>query len=250
MSTYDWDDLRHFLALAETLHLGRAAALLSGSQVTVMRRVRALEHKLDATLFVRRRNGHTLTPAGAALLAVVREADEVLGRVSTVVQTAHSRQQGRVRIATTEVGANWMLLPGLTAFVSQHPQIRLEIDASPQAQDLLVDAETLALRFHRPEAGDYVVQRLGSLPYSIYGRRDLLAASPVNTRYIGWAGPFEDIGVSRWMRQVFAPHPPRLSLTTLHGHIGAARTGAAFCAGLLAGGARTKPPCGQDQSGV
>ena len=61
MKPYDWEDLRHFLALGQTLNLGRAAALVGGSHVTVSRRVRSLEMALDATLFVRRCDGHRLT---------------------------------------------------------------------------------------------------------------------------------------------------------------------------------------------
>ena len=232
MKPYDWEDLRHFLALGKTLNLGRAAALTGGSQVTVSRRVRSLESALDATLFVRRRDGHQLTPAGRALMTLAADAAHVLDGVSAAVGGVDTRKQGRVRIATTEVGANWMLLPGLARFAARYPEIRLEIDASPQALDLTLDSETLALRFQRPAAGHYVVQRLGNVPYAVYGVPGLLASCDAaqvtecsGVPYIGWAGPFGEIALARWLRSVFAPKAPCLSLTTLHGQIGAARAG-------------------------
>jgi DNA-binding transcriptional LysR family regulator len=232
MKPYDWEDLRHFLALGQTLNLGRAAALVGGSQVTVSRRVRSLESALDATLFVRRRDGHQLTPAGRHLMTLAGEAAHVLDGVSAAVGGVDTRKQGRVRIATTEVGINWMLLPGLAKFAARCPEIHLEIDASPQALDLMVDSETLALRFQRPAAGDYVVQKLGSVPYAVYGVPSLMAfddsaqlTKGSSVRYVGWTGPFGEIALARWLRSVFAPQAPCLSLTTLDGHIGAARAG-------------------------
>jgi DNA-binding transcriptional LysR family regulator len=197
-----------------------------------------LEEPLDTTLFVRRRNGHQLTPAGVELMKLAGEAAHVLDGVSGAIGGVDARKQGRVRITKTEVGANWMLLRSLAHFTSKCPDIRLEVDSSPQALDLMVDSETLALRFQRPQAGDYVLQKLGSVPYAVYGSRNAMGSNgsmPVGDGsmgpYIGWAGPFGEIALARWLRSVFAPHPLSLSLTTLHGHIGAARAGIGF-AGL------------------
>ena len=233
MNHYDWEDLHHFSALAQTLHLGRAARLLGGSPVTVMRRVRALEAALDATLFVRHRHGHRLTSAGLALKALVDDAIPALDGVAALMAKADTRQRGRVCIATTEIGADWLLVPQVPAFAARHPEIRLAIDASPQATDLLGDSETLALRFRRPEMGDHVVQRLASLPFGIYGPQELVAGAVaawasrgvLDAPYIGWTGFCANIGADLWLQTVFAPRQPSLSLATLQGHIHAAQAG-------------------------
>jgi DNA-binding transcriptional LysR family regulator len=224
MNGFDWEDFRHFSALGRTLNLAEAAALLGTSQVTVMRRVKSLEHRLGATLFIRRRDGHRLTAAGNRLIGIAEDARQLLAGVGGAVGGNDAEGLGRVRIATTEVGANWLLLSHLAGFCAEHPGLTLEIDASPQALDLLEGGETIALRFRRPETGDYAIKRLGSMRYALYGSRSLEAGGK-SMPYVGWAGPFAEIGLSRWLRSVFAGHMPSLHLTTLHGHVVAARAG-------------------------
>ena len=233
MKSFDWEDLRHFAALAGTLNLSGAAAALNTSQVTVMRRVRVLEATLGVALFVRRRDGHRLTVAGAKLLSLAQDARDIIDGVPAAIGISDASGQGNVRIATTELGANWLLLPHIAEFRNAHPGITLEIDASPRSQDLLEDTETLALRFVRPKAGSHVIKKLGALPFAIYLAPKLLSAveSPEAREggdglpYIGWDGPFAEISVAKWLRSSFGGRPPVLSLTTLHGHIEAARLG-------------------------
>ncbi|WP_431679325.1 LysR family transcriptional regulator [Kitasatospora sp. KL5] len=64
--------LRGFVATAETLHFGRAAAQLHVAQQALSRDVRALEQQLGEVLFHRTTRSVQLSPAGEALLPQVR----------------------------------------------------------------------------------------------------------------------------------------------------------------------------------
>ena len=233
MASFDWEDFHTFSALAQTLHLGRAAAQLKTSQVTVMRRVKSLEASLGTTLFVRKKTGHKLTQAGITLMSIASDAEDLLQAVSGAVTRLDEKNQGKVRITTTEIGANWLLLPHVPAFQQKNPGITLEIDASPNISDLMEDAQTLALRFKQPARGDYVMKRLGVIPFGFYGSPELVELFKKSKQeelatllpYIGWTGSFADIGPSRWLRQVFQQRPPVLTLTTMQGHIDAAHAG-------------------------
>lgn len=224
MSEPDWEDLRHFNALAEKLNLAAAAAALRTSQVTVMRRVKTLERTLGATLFLRRRDGHRLTPAGADLLHATTEAAEAIRQGRQRVAARDGKAEGRVRITTTELAANWILLPRLPSFLSANPGLRFEIDASPAPQDLTQETDALAIRFRRPDAGPYQIKKLAEIAFGLYRRADP-PPRQTDTGYIGWSGAFEDIGLSRWLRRIHDGTPPTLALTTFAGHLDAARLG-------------------------
>ena len=65
---FDWNDLRHFLALARCGSMGAAALSLGVDQSTVQRRIAALEKSVGRPLVERRPGGYDLTAQGALLL--------------------------------------------------------------------------------------------------------------------------------------------------------------------------------------
>lgn len=88
MATADLDlrKLRYFIAVAEELNFGRAAARLHIAQPVLSRQIRALETELGVTLLNRDSRGATLTPAGSRLLDGARfllaEADALRQRLA------------------------------------------------------------------------------------------------------------------------------------------------------------------------
>ena len=84
--------LRYFAAVAETEHMGRAAARLHISQSPLSRQIRALEADLGLTLFVRERQRIRITAAGRWLL---EEARLLLEHAERVEREARDRAAGR-----------------------------------------------------------------------------------------------------------------------------------------------------------
>jgi DNA-binding transcriptional LysR family regulator len=119
--------LRYFLAVAEQLHFGRAAAALHISQPPLSRAIRALEQRVGVVLLARSRRRVELTPEGMRLLG---EARRMLGQLERTVQEVRGMargEEGRLRIGFVSL-ADYGVLPGLLkAFKSARPGIALAL---------------------------------------------------------------------------------------------------------------------------
>src|ERR1041384_352451 len=90
--------LRYFLAVAETLHFGRAAERLHISQPPLSRAIRALEAGLDTELFTATRRRVELTRGGAHLLEDARRVLAQRERAASQVRGVGSGERGRLRL--------------------------------------------------------------------------------------------------------------------------------------------------------
>jgi DNA-binding transcriptional LysR family regulator len=147
MSDLDLRKLRYFLAVADELNYGRAAARLHIAQPALSRQITALEHELGVALFARSKRGTQLTEAGLLL----REDAHAL------MQTAAALQR-RARVAGRE-GQHFTVgfMPGIIVtpavrLLEQHfPDLRVDVvrtswdDQVEMVHDGRVDASFVRL---------------------------------------------------------------------------------------------------------
>ncbi|MBB4932667.1 DNA-binding transcriptional LysR family regulator [Lipingzhangella halophila] len=129
-------ELRHiagFVAVAEELHFGRAAARLNMAQPPLSQQVRGLEKELGVRLFERNTRSVRLTPAGANFLPHARQvlSDAELARRAAVAGS--SGEVGRVSIGFAGASSH-EAIPTLTKAVrAAYPGIELRLEGQTYA---------------------------------------------------------------------------------------------------------------------
>ncbi|MBS1883311.1 MAG: LysR family transcriptional regulator [Actinobacteria bacterium] len=150
--------LRYFVAVAEELHVGRAAARLHIVQPALSRQIAALERELEVKLFDRTGGRITVTAAGAALL---EEAQVILRRVDGAV--AQTKAIARGEHGSLEIGfvgpAMWSVLPAiLRGYRAAFPEVRFHIYETGVAQQVRQLREgSLDIGFLRPSGFDETI---------------------------------------------------------------------------------------------
>ncbi|MBI1187837.1 MAG: LysR family transcriptional regulator [Alphaproteobacteria bacterium] len=119
--------LRCFLAVADTLHFGRAAQRLDMLPASLGRHVRNLEEHLGTSLVSRTTRNVALTDAGASLMEGARDLIDRADRLEH-----EFRQLERIRTPVLRVGAIDSVAAGLMPqllphFRSEHPGVRIEL---------------------------------------------------------------------------------------------------------------------------
>ncbi|MGE2467492.1 LysR family transcriptional regulator [Klebsiella michiganensis] len=93
--------LRYFIAVAEELHFGHAAARLNISQPPLSQQIQILEQQIGARLFARTNRSVSLTEAGRQFLAdsrqILSQVDDAAARAARL----HHGETGELRIGFT-----------------------------------------------------------------------------------------------------------------------------------------------------
>ncbi|MEV5017943.1 LysR family transcriptional regulator [Streptomyces sp. NPDC053780] len=120
MAELETRELEYFVAVAEELHFGRAAACLAIAQPALSKAIRRLESRLGVKLLERTSRHVTLTPAGEALLHHGRHA---LNAVGAAAEKARRAGQARLRLVI-KPGGDANLLSGILAAYAGRPDAR------------------------------------------------------------------------------------------------------------------------------
>ncbi|WP_367179531.1 LysR family transcriptional regulator [uncultured Litoreibacter sp.] len=166
--SFDWNQARSFLAVAEERSLSAAAEVLGVTQPTITRQIAALEKELEVTLFERSGRSVSLTPIGLNLLDHVRIMADGANLMSLTASGQSQAIEGLVRISATEVTASYVLPPMLDQLMAIAPQLELDILADNQLSDLLVREADIAIRHVRPDQPNLIAKLVCEDPARFY----------------------------------------------------------------------------------
>jgi DNA-binding transcriptional LysR family regulator len=228
----DWNDIRHFMAVARTGGLTPAAQELEVSPATVSRRIDAFEQSVGMTLFLRRQTGYVLTDEGEHLFKMAQPVEQAMLGFARQTQGAGQPGQwtGTVRVATSEAVATCWITPLLAGFLERHKGLQIELITGAGLASLSRRDADIALRMSPPakeEEGEYVAQHVGAMAFAAYMRRDVRdkTADWRSLPYASWSEPLDNVPMAKWAARHFSRGQPLLLTNSMNVQAAAAACG-------------------------
>ncbi|MEM6665203.1 MAG: LysR substrate-binding domain-containing protein [Pseudomonadota bacterium] len=125
----DTDQLKTFVAIAETLSFTRAAERVHRTQSAVSMQMKRLEDRLGMPLFVREKRTVRLTDAGEQLLDYARRILALSAEAESVL--TESSLDGHVRLGTPDDYADRFLPEILARFGRSNPKVQVTVICEP-----------------------------------------------------------------------------------------------------------------------
>lgn len=136
---------RAFEASARRLSFTAAAHEIGMTQSAVSQQIRALETRLNVSLFERRARGLTLTDAGRKLLPQVEAALENLAQATGQFELGSG--QSVLTISASVSVTDWIISPALDQFLSLHPGVSIHIRSAIWPDEFNAVAADVEVRF-------------------------------------------------------------------------------------------------------
>ncbi|WP_305985144.1 LysR family transcriptional regulator [Roseibium sp. MMSF_3544] len=174
--SFDWNQVRAFLATVEEGTFSAAARVLKTTQPTIGRQIAELEDRLGVTLLERSVKGPRLTEAGESLLHHVRAMSDAATMISMAAIGQSAEVSGRVRITASDMLAVGLIPSLLSPLRKSAPGIRPELLPSNDIKDLLSREADIAVRHVRPEQPELIARHVADLPTGLYGSRTYFEA--------------------------------------------------------------------------
>ena len=158
--------LRCFVAVAEELHFGRAAARLHVAQPAVSQTIRAVERELGLVLFDRTNRRVALTGAGEVLLDEARGVLERFDAALLAMARLRSGETGQVRVGAVPALPPALIPELLSRFAKDAPDVDVVVRALPSGRTAKEALDNLGLdlvlvrgEVHEPGISAAVVAR-------------------------------------------------------------------------------------------
>ena len=174
--SFDWNQIRAFLATAEEGSLSAAARALGSTQPTLGRQVTSLESDLGVTLFERAGRSLVMTSAGEDLLEHVQAMGDAASRISMVAAGQSKDIAGTVSITASDLLAVGFLPPVIAKLREEAPGIVIEIVASNRLENLTRRDADIAIRHVQPDQPDLIARRLADFSAGFFASDSYIAA--------------------------------------------------------------------------
>jgi LysR family glycine cleavage system transcriptional activator len=159
----------------------RAAAEVHLTQGAVSHQILGLEQQFGVALFVRKRSGLELTPAGRLYWGEVGTALRQLERATQNLHT-HKGQGGPLNLCVASSFATYWLMPRLGAFVAAHPEVTLNLSTHIGPVNFAQSPHDAAIEYCAGPTPELHAHRVLELAVRPYAAPSLLRAQGLSPR--------------------------------------------------------------------
>jgi len=174
--SFDWNQVRAFLATVEEGSLSAAARALGLTQPTIGRQIAALERELGVVLFERAGRSMMLTRSGWELMDHVRAMGDAATRISLAASGRVQAIEGQVRITASDVMSAHVLPPVLKRLREVAPLLEIDLVATNDIRDLLRREADIAIRHVRPDQPELIARLVRQATAHLYAAKTYLDA--------------------------------------------------------------------------
>ncbi|MGV9409396.1 LysR family transcriptional regulator [Nocardia sp. NPDC003693] len=159
-------ELRHlvsFLAIAEDLHFGRAAARLHITQPSLSAQLRKLEKAVGVQLVARNSHEVRLTAAGREFEIQARQIVAHVDRAARAARATAAGRSGTVNVGYNVPASRHVLPDALVRMTARHPDIAVSLwekRTGPQLAALASGSLDVALVYGHPSTADFRYRRM------------------------------------------------------------------------------------------
>jgi len=206
--SFNWDDLKFFLAVARSGTLRGAADSLGINHTTLTRRLSVMEENIESRLFDRSKSGLVLNQVGENLMPYALRVEEEMTAASRMIIGQDANPNGTVYVSMPHGIAMTSLMDDFAAFADQYPNITLNLNFTNNVADLTRREADVSIRVANSINEDVAGRRLTPMSQAAYCTKEYAEKIKNNQgeglNFIGWHEPEGDT-TAKWLQQSFYP---------------------------------------------
>ena len=205
---FDWNDLRHLIAVSRHGSTLAAAKALGVNQSTVHRRLAELETRVGLALVKRHPSGYRLSELGETLIGQVLSVETAVMGLERQVQALKHDLKGVIRLTCPEPTVSRIVATGLLdRFYERYPGLTVEFVTSDRYLDIAKGEADVAFRSGEPADDSLVGRKICDSVWAIYASKSYVQqhgrpgsiAELADHALIGFDGIMQNHRVAKWL---------------------------------------------------
>ncbi|MBX3582807.1 MAG: LysR family transcriptional regulator [Rhizobiaceae bacterium] len=205
---FDWNDLRHLIAVSRHGSTLAAAKALGVNQSTVHRRLAELERRTGLSLVQRHPSGYRLSEIGEALIGNVLAVEAAVSNLEHNVRALKNDLKGVIRLTCPEPTVSRIAASGLLdGFHDRYPGLTVQFITSDRYLDIAKGEADVAFRSGEPADETLFGRKICDSVWAIYASRNYVQqhgrpasiAELADHDLIGFDGIMQNHRVAKWL---------------------------------------------------